>query len=285
MPNASKIRIITQGIPGSFHFEAANNYFKNETLDFVSADSFIELATGYVQDNTIDYGVMAIENSIAGSIIKNYKILRENRFRIIGEIYQPIIHNLMAVKGQSIKDIKEVRSHPMAINQCLNFLKAHNIHKYVTTIDTAHSAKVISENQEKGVAAIASIESASIYNLDIIAPSIQSSTINYTRFFIFQRDEAAIPVGHFNKASIYLRTTHQKGSLLKVLQVIYKYDINLSKLQSFPVLDNFNKYYFHLDLEFETTEQYVQVIPELQKLTQELDVLGVYNNGISAMLT
>ncbi len=283
MSNSNNIRVITQGIPGSFHFEAANNYFKNKTIDFVSADSFLELASGYMQDTTIDYGVMAIENSIAGSIIKNYKILRENRFRIIGEIYLPIIHNLMAVKGQNIKDIKEVRSHPMAINQCLSFLKSHNIHKYVTTTDTAHSAKVISENQEKGVAAIASTLSSDIYNLEIIAPSIQSSKINYTRFFSFQRAEAAIPIGQFNKASIYLRTTHQKGSLLKVLEIIYKHNINLSKLQSYPIIDNLNKYYFHLDLEFETSIQYEKVIPELRNITQELDILGVYKNGITAI--
>jgi len=283
LSKSKQYKIITQGIPGSFHFEATHKYFKDCDLDFVSADSFLQLASGCIQDKTIDYGVMAIENSIAGSIIKNYKILRENKFRIIGEIYLPIIHNLMAVKGQSIEDIREVRSHPMAINQCLDFLRANDIHKYITTTDTANSAKIISQNKEKGVAAIASSLSADIYNLEILQASIQSSKVNYTRFFIFQRQGSEVPSGKFDKASIYIRTTHQKGSLLKVLEVIYRHDINLSKLQSYPILDNLNKYYFYLDLEFDTSEQYEKVIPELIEATQELEILGVYVNGIATI--
>lgn len=274
------ISIVIQGIPGSFHYEAAERLFPDREVDFFSEQSFLQLGKSLQNNLTIDYGVMAIENSTAGSIIQNYRIIRENRFRIVAEIYLPIIHNLISLPGQSIEDITEVRSHPMALNQCLGFLQQYPHIQQVATNDTASSARVIAESQTKGIAAIGSQSAAALYNLEIMYPAIQSSSINYTRFFLLQRDDREISLDTYNKASIYLRTAHQKGSLLKVLEKIYTSNINISKLQSFPIEGNLNKYYFHLDLEFDDIEEYKQVIPMIENVTQQLDVLGVYTNGI-----
>lgn len=275
--------IVTQGIEGSFHYEAVRSYFKDEEICFLSATTFNELADVLSNNEDVRYGVMAIENSIAGSIIKNYRIIREQNFRIIGEKYLPIVHNLLVVPGQKIGDIKEVYSHPMALNQCLTYLNHHGIKNLISTKDTAGSAKMLSERKLKSAAAIGSKASAEIYGLEILDAGIQTSKINYTRFFILQKEEAEVPIGDFNKASIYLRTAHKKGSLLKVLEKIYANDINLSKLQSFPIMDTINKYYFHLDLEFENRKKYEALIPDLEKVTQYLQVLGVYKNGIKEL--
>jgi len=276
---AKEIELITQGIPGSFHFEACYKYFADQNIHINQTASFLDLAEGLISDSTIDYGVMAIENSIAGSIIQNYKILREHRFRIVGELYLEVHHNLLLFPGSQLEDIKEVRSHPMALNQCLGYLKKHPHIKLVSTGDTASSAKFIQENQRSDISAIASAYAAELYGLEIAAARIQASKINYTRFVIIQPDDKEIPEGTFNKASIYIRTLHKKGSLLKVLQKIYDADINLSKLQSYPVEDNLNQYYFYLDLEFDDPVQYEKVIVELEKVTQRLEVLGVYERG------
>jgi len=273
---ASKMKLVTQGIPGSFHFEACRNFFKDEELEIISTDSFQELAKELTEDKSIDFGVMAIENSIAGSIIQNYKILRQHRFRIIGEIYLPIHHNLLVIPGVKIEELEEVKSHPMALNQCLKFLKNYPHIKLISTADTASSAKSVREKNKRKTAAIASLYSAELYGLEVLYDQIQTAKINYTRFVIIQNEDKVIPSGKFDKASIYLRTAHKKGSLLKVLQAIYDQDINLSKLQSYPVEDDLNKYYFYLDLEFKNLEQYEKAIAGIDEVTQHLEVLGVY---------
>ena len=274
-----RLKVVIQGIAGSFHYQAAQTYFNSANLDLVSTDSFLSLAENLKDDTSIDFGLMAIENSIAGSIIQNYKILRENRFRIVGELYLPIRHNLMALSGTSIENIIEVHSHPMALNQCVKFLKQYPDLKWVRSKDTASSAKQISEEKIKNRAAIASESAAKLYKLDILAEGIETSKVNYTRFVILQRDDRTVPEGQFDKASIYIRTPHKKGSLLKVLQKIYEADINLSKLQSYPIEGDLNQYYFYLDLEFDHLKQYEKVISELDQVTQHLEVLGVYKRG------
>ena len=282
--NDQPYKIITQGNLGSFHFEAIDQYFKDQQYDITSADSFLSLAKNLSSNEDLDFGVMAIENSIAGSIIANYKILREHQFRIVGEIYLPIHHNFMVLPGQSFKDISEVRSHPMALNQCLHFLNKYPHIKHVVSNDTASSAKLISTQGLKNVAAIASKSSAQLYGLYILAEKIQTSKINYTRFFILQTQDKDLRSGQFNKASIYLRTAHYKGSLLKVLKVIYEHNINLSKVQSYPIEGDLNKYYFYLDLEFDKLQQYENAILNLEKETQYLEVLGVYKNGLDDVI-
>ncbi len=272
-----KQRILIQGFLGCFHQEAAEKYFSDTDLQIIPAESFLQLADELKNNLDVDFAMMAIENNIAGSIVQNYKILREYRFRIIGEIYLPIHHNLMCLPGQAMSNISEVHSHPMALNQCLAFLSKYPQIKMVESKDTALSALQIREKNLKGIAAIASLSASELYNLDILERNIETSPNNYTRFFALQRDGLEIPEGKFNKASIYLTTDHAKGSLLRVLEVIYDNNINLTKLQSYPVEGQRDAYYFYLDLDFKKPIDYERTIELLKGVTLELEVLGVYS--------
>jgi len=275
------MKVVMQGYPGCFHQEAANLYFRGAEIDFVPAITFDELARFLQKDTTIDYGIMAIENNIAGSILQNYRILREFNFRIIGEIYLPIHHNIMCLPGQTIEQIFEVHSHPMALNQCLKYLQNYKHIKLVEKEDTALSAKMIFDDQILGVASIGSKSSSELYKLDILDHCIETCTNNYTRFFILQRAGLIIPDGDFNKSSIYIQVDNERGSLLKVLEVVYNHNINLSKLQSFPVAGEIKQYFFYLDLDFENLENYNNLIDVLKDHTSKLEVLGVYYDGWS----
>lgn len=272
-------KIIVQGYPGCFHEEAARKYFDQQELAIVSAHTFSDLADHLVSHPTDHLAIIAIENSIAGSLLQNYKIIRERHLKVIGEVYLRIAHNLMCLPGQTIDDIVEVHSHPMALNQCLDFFKQYPHIRLVEAVDTALSAKNIVENNIENVAAIASTAAADIYNLQIIASGIESSSENYTRFFIVQDSTAAIRLGDFNKASIYLRLQNNRGSLMRALQCIYDHKINLSKIQSYPVLGEVNSYYFHLDIEFNDLDNYEDCIDQLVKLTSMLEIIGVYNKS------
>lgn len=274
-------KVIVQGVAGCFHEEAAHKYFGGQPLDIVPARTFTDLADAIVHNANDHLAIIAIENSIAGSLLQNYRIIRENHLRVIGEVYLRIKHNLMALPGQSIDDIKEVHSHPMALNQCLDFLRRYPNIRLVEKDDTAQSAKNIKSNHLVGVAAIASETAANIYGLDILANGIETSKVNYTRFFIAQDSTQALALAAFDKASIYLRVPHQKGSLVKVLQIVSDHNINLSKLQSYPVLGEVNTYYFHLDLEFDDLDDYEDCIEELQEVTTMLEVIGLYKKDKS----
>lgn len=274
-----KTKLVVQGFPGSFHDEVARQYFGNN-IEIVPANSFNELAMTLSKDKTINYGVMAIENSIAGSILQNYRILRENNFWISGEAFLRISHNLMALPGQKLEDIVEAKSHPMAIYQCYDFLNKHPNITLSESDDTARIAKEISENKLKGIAGIGSKQAAEIYGLDIVAAEIETSKVNFTRFIIISRDGEYTSLGNANKASIYLRVAHDQGSLLKVIQKISDHRINISKLQSFPVLGKINEYYFHLDLEFDHITQYEDCIEEVKSVCFGFDELGIYKKAI-----
>lgn len=274
-----KQKVIVQGYPGCFHEEAAHKYFGGQPLDIVPAHTFSSLASKLIKEPNDHLAIIAIENSIAGSLLQNYRIIRENHIRVIGEVYLRIKHNLMALPGQSINDITEIHSHPMALNQCLDFLNDFPHLRLVEKEDTALSAKHIRDNHLTGVAAIASETAANMYNMEILASSIESSTINYTRFFIAQDNTQSLALAEFDKASIYLRVSHQKGSLMKVLQAVSDNNINLSKIQSYPVLGEVNAYYFHLDLEFDNMDDYEDCIEQLQDITDMLEIIGVYIGG------
>ena len=273
-------KLVVQGYPGSFHDEVARNYFGNNHVEIVPAKSFSELADMLDEDHSINYGVMAIENSIAGSILQNYKYLREHNFWICGESYLRISHQLMALPGQSLSDIHAAESHPMAIYQCREFFKANRQIQLTESVDTALSAKKIAENGLSGVAAIGSKLAAELYGLEVVAPNIETSKVNYTRFVVISRQAEYNSLGNANKASIYLRVPHKHGSLLKVLQVLADHEINISKLQSFPVLGEINTYYFHLDLDFENIDQYEKGILELKKVSSGFEELGIYKKAI-----
>jgi len=273
-------KLVVQGFPGSFHDEVARNYFGHNHVEIIPAQSFNILAQLLSEDHSIHYGIMAIENSIAGSILQNYKILREYGFWISGEANLRINHQLMALPGQSIEDLHTVESHPMAIYQCTAFFNAHRHISLIESADTALSAQKVANQSLKGVGAIASKLAAELYGLEIIAPDIEMSKVNYTRFIIISRQAEYTSLGNANKASIYLRVPHNHGSLLKVIECIAEYKINISKLQSFPVTGEMNTYYFHLDLEFEKIDQYENCIEEVRKVSTGLEELGIYTKAI-----
>lgn len=273
-------KVIVQGFPGCFHDSAAQHYFEDDKIEIIPATSFQEQALQLEQNEHLNFAIMAIENSIAGSIIQNYRLIREYEFRIIGEIQIRIKHQLMALPHQSMNDIAEIHSHPMALYQCTGFLKQYPHIRLVETEDTALSAKNILENKAKGVAAIASKLAANIYNLDILHPNIENSKVNFTRFFILQRKNTPFTIkGDENKATIYVVVGHEVGSLLKVLECISQNNINLSQVQSYPVLGKRNTYYFHIDLEFDKIEQYQKLLKELEPITEVLKELGVYKKS------
>ena len=272
------MKLVIQGYRGCFHEEAASEFFKDD-LEIVEARSFEVLARTLENDLSIDYGIMAVENSIAGSILQNYRILREFKFRIVGELFMAIHLQLMARKGVNMDKITEIHSHPMAIYQSLDFLSEFPNIKIVETEDTAGSAKYISEQNAKHIGAIASRSAASIYELEILGENIESSKTNYTRFLVIQNSRRALESDIFNKASIYFTVPHEAGSLLKCLSILDELGINMTKLQSYPLQGRLDKYYFYLDLEFENQMIYEQAVKQLNAVTEELEVLGVYRSG------
>lgn len=277
-------KVSIQGIRGSFHEQAALEYFNGLNITMMPAVSF-EILSRQLKNGESDYAVMAIENSIAGSILQNYRLLRENDFRIIGEIYLPIRHSLLCNHGVQLQDIKEVRSHPMAINQCLDFLHVHLPGaRMVETEDTALSAKELSERPQASIACIANARNAALYDLQLLAESIETYKSNITRFFILQRssDETAISM-EVDKASIYLRIPDKKGQLLQVLEAIHQCDINLSKLQSYPVSGSLRSYFFYIDLEFEKREQYEMLLRLLDGSTTSFKEMGLYKSADSLL--
>lgn len=273
------IRVSIQGYEGCFHQVAARQFFgKNvEVLPCATFREVIKIATNKQESHG---GVMAIENSIAGSILPNYNLLQKSALKIIGEVYLPINQHLLVNPGVQLEDIREVHSHPMAIQQCLEFLDNYNW-KLVETEDTALSAKHVHQHRSKHIAAIASKLAADLFELEVIAPNIHTLQNNYTRFLVLQPEEAAQPVADANKASVNFNTDHSRGSLARVLSRIADGGINLSKLQSFPIPGSDWQYSFHADMEFETLDQFYQVIESIKPVTAELNIYGIYKNGKS----
>ncbi|GAB3332506.1 prephenate dehydratase [Marivirga atlantica] len=272
------IRVAIQGFSGSFHEKAAQHYF-NETLSFVYCNTFSEVVKASEDSELSDGGLMAIENSIAGTILPNYQLLRNSALSIVGEVYLQIGQQLMALPGQTISDIKEIHSHHMAIKQCEEFLKKHPNIKLVETEDTALSAKKIKNEHLKGVAAIAGEQAAKIYDLEIIAPNIETVKNNFTRFLVInpeQRDNHEA-----NKASLLFSLVHEPKSLSDVLITIGEYDFNISKIQSFPIIEQEWSYYFVVDIEFDEIKELYNLIEELKHKTSSLRLLGSYKKGIT----
>jgi prephenate dehydratase len=272
---AKKVSI--QGFEGSFHQVAARQFYGKDT-QVVCCATFKEVIKIAADKKQSDGGVMAIENSIAGSILPNYNLLLKSDLKIVGEVYLQIKQNLLVNAGVSLEDIREVHSHPMAIQQCFGFLDKYNW-KLVETEDTALSARHIHQHKNKHVAAIASKLAADLYNLHIIAPNIHTLKNNYTRFLILQRQNVVNEITAADKASINFVTDHSKGSLAKVLTKIADTGINLSKLQSMPIPGSDFKYSFHADMEFDTVKQFTEVVQKIKLITEELSVLGLYKNG------
>ncbi len=270
-------KVTIQGYEGSFHQEAARQFFGKQ-VEVIPCDTFREVIKIGSNKKESDGAVMAIENSIAGSILPNYNLLQKSNLKIVGEVYLQIKQNLLVYPGVKLEDIKEVHSHTMALQQCYDFLDKYKW-KLVESEDTALSAKQVQQRKSKHIAAIASKLAAELYKLDVLAPSIQTMKNNYTRFLILQREDMAAPVGNANKASVNFITDHSKGSLARVLGKIAEGGINLSKLQSFPIPGSDFQYSFHADMEFDSLSQFEQVIEKLKKATEEIKIYGVYKNG------
>lgn len=272
---AKKVSI--QGFEGCFHQVAAQQYYGKAT-EMIYCPTFKDVIDIAEDSEKSDGGVMAIENSIAGSILPNYNLLLKSNLEIVGEVYLQIKQHLLVNPGVRMEDIKEVHSHPMAIQQCLGFLDRYNW-KLVETEDTALSARHIHQHKNKHAAAIAGKLAADLFSLNIIAPNIHTLKNNYTRFLVVQPQGTEKEIYDADKASINFFTDHSKGSLAKVLTRISEEGINLSKLQSMPIPGSNFKYSFHADMEFENVKQFDGVINKIRVLTEALKILGVYKNG------
>lgn len=271
-----KEKVAIQGIKGSFHHQVALEYFQedvivDECLSFESvADSLIS--------NQSDYAVMAIENSIAGSIIPNYALIDTNNLQIVGEYYLDIVQNLMVLNGQKLEEITEVHSHPMALLQCMDFLKKQPNIKLVEDKDTAETARRIHLNQLKGIAAIGSKVAAKMYDLNIIAPEIQTVNNNMTRFFIISKNANSDSKEIINKASLKFELEDTPGSLATVLNVMTNCKLNLTKIQSMPIIQTPFQYSFFVDVVFEKYKHYEKASKILEIMTSHFKVLGEYTN-------
>lgn len=269
--------IAIQGIRGSFHHEVAQKYFSS-TAEVIECMSFDNAVDNLLQKST-DTMVMALENSIAGSIIPNYALIDNHNLSIVGEYYLDIQHNLLALKGEALATIKEVHSHPMALLQCKQFFKDYPHIKLVEAKDTADVAKQIAEDSIKGVAAIASKNAASLYHLDVLAESIQTIKHNETRFVIVKRENNNLERKGINKASLKFELDHKRGSLATILNVMSDCKLNLTKIQSLPKIETPWKYAFFVDVTFDDYKDYEKAYAIMQIMAENFKVLGEYKNA------
>ena len=271
------LKIAIQGIRGSNHHQVAEEYFGRD-IELIECLSFHTLVDMLI-DKKADKGIMAIENSIAGSILPNYSLVYRNNLHIIGEYYLNIHHNLMVLNGQQLTDIKEVRSHPMALLQCREYLKKQPHIKMVEDVDTAETARQIQQNSLMGIAAIAPKAAAEMYDLEIIAPEIQTIKNNATRFIVIKTKNKDLPKEEINKASMRFITDHKRGSLATVLNVMSDCNLNLTKIQSLPIIETPWKYAFFVDVTFETYEHFAKAKSLLEIMSEDFKVLGEYKNA------
>lgn len=269
-------RIAIQGIAGSFHEDAALKYF-NDKIEVVECKSFTSVCQ-LVDADKVEFAVMAIENSIAGSLLKNYQLIRDYHLRIIGEIYIHIQMNLMVSPGVKRQDITDIYSHPVALQQCVEYIEKYfpdaRLHE---GMDTAASAKLVSDEKLKNGAAIANLRSAEMYGLEVLETGIETNKRNYTRFLVLSKH--GNPTAGTNKASICFEVGHYHGALARVLNIFAENEINLNKIQSVPIVGKPNEYTIHVDLEWEKPDNYDRAIHQVLKSASSLSILGEYVRG------
>ena len=275
--NTLQKRIVIQGVPGAFHEIATRYFYKGETVKIVPAETFDELIKTTANIDEADGALMAIENTISGSLMYNYQLLNQSDLHIVGEVSLRIRQNLMVLPGHTIENITEVYSHPVAIAQCRKFFKQYPHIKLIEAEDTALSAKRVWDNQMKHAGAIASSLAASMYKLDIIAPSIETYKSNYTRFLVLSTDESKVK--EFNKVSICFSLPHATGSLSNVLTGLSLNNANLTKIQSAPLPDSGFEYLFFVDFLLEKEKDFDSIMNVLEKHTSQLRILGKYQEG------
>lgn len=275
------VKVAIQGIAGSFHDIAAQCYFGKDNIELLPCNTFRDLFASLASDPAM-VGIVAIENTIAGSLLPNYGLLRESGLTIIGEHKLRIRHNLVALPGQAIEDIKEVHSHYMALLQCEDFLEQHPHIKLVEAEDTAAEGLRIANEQAPAQAAICSQYAAELFGLKILAKSIETNKHNFTRFLIIGTEEMRdkLTAGkEKNKASLVFSLPHEEGSLSKILTILSFYNINLTKIQSLPVVGHEWEYLFYIDVKFDDQVRFKQSLDAILPLTKKLRMLGEYAEG------
>ncbi len=274
-------KVAIQGIKGSFHDIAAHQYFEGEELDLVCCGTFEELFR-HMKENEESVALVAIENTIAGSLLHNYELLRESGLTIVGEHKLHISHSIMCLPDDNWDDLTEVNSHPVALMQCRGFLAGHNGLKVVEAEDTAGAAEHISRMGLRGHAAICHRDAADIYGLKVLQENIEDNKHNFTRFLVLCHDSQADALRqdrHINKASLVFTLPHEEGSLSAILSVLSFYKLNLSKIQSLPIIGQEWQYMFYIDLSYSDGLRYHQAINAIQPLTREMQLLGEYEDG------
>ena len=274
-------KVAIQGVSGAFHEIAAREFFQGEEIDILPCNTFKELFQSLADDDSL-LGIVAIENTIAGSLLQNHNLLRESGCTVIGEHKLRIEHNLAVLPGQKIEDIDEVYSHPIALMQCEDFLDAHRHIKAIESEDTALSAKDIADNKLTRRGAICSSLAAEKYGLEIIAKGIETNKRNFTRFLIIAEPKLAEELTKgvvLNKSSLVFTLPHEEGSLAKVLSILSFYHVNLTKIQSLPIIGEEWKYQFYINLTFSDYTRYRQSLEAIIPLTKDFQILGEYKEA------
>ncbi len=274
-------RIAIQGIVGSFHDIAAHQYFEGEQIQLICCSTFEEVFETMKQDPTI-IGLTAIENTIAGSLLHNYELLRASGTTVVGEHKLHISHCICCLPDDSWDTITEVHSHPVALMQCRRFLAQHPNIKNVEGEDTAGSARCIMENRQNGWAAICSAEAAQLYGMKILEDHIEDNKHNFTRFLVTcqpQKADFLRPLERADKASLVFSLPHEEGSLSQVLSILSFYKINLTKIQSLPIIGHEWEYLFYVDVTYDNLTRYRQSVDAIVPLTKELTILGEYQGN------
>lgn len=274
-------RIAIQGVPGSFHDIAAHQYFEGEQIMLICCDTFEEVFENIKRDPTV-IGMLAIENTIAGSLLHNYELLRASGTTIVGEHKLHIRHSICCLPDDDWTTLQEVHSHPVALMQCRSFLANHPVLKAVEDEDTAGSAAYIQKNHCRGWAAICHADAAGMYGLKVLEDHIEDNKHNFTRFLVVSDPRKADflrPLSQSHKASIVFSLPHAEGSLSKVLTILSFYDINLTKIQSLPVIGHEWEYLFYVDVTFCDLIRYRQAIDAITPLTKDIKIIGEYQEA------
>ncbi len=279
MEKKEKARVVIQGVPGAFHEIAARHHFKDNEVDIVPAETFRDLIKLAEDPEQTDYAVMAIENTIAGSLLENYMLLKNSNLTVVGEVLLRIKHNLLTIPGTKIEEIKEVHSHPMAIAQCREFFRDFPHIRLVEADDTAASARRIGEKGKKKYGAIASKLAAEQFGLEVLAPEIETNHRNYTRFLVLERKNGHAFKKHHVKVSVSFAVQHEVGSLATVLHNLSNNFTNLTKIQSMPIIGKEWQYFFFVDFIINGRGDFEKIISDLKKDTSELKILGTYVKG------
>lgn len=272
----ANLKVSIQGYAGAFHEIAARQHFGPQTIEIAPAHTFAEVVQ-QIESGQSDTGLMAIENTLAGSLMANYDLLQESELRICGEVYLRIEQQLLGLPGATVAGLKEVFSHPIAIAQCRPFFRQYPEIQLIETADTALSAREVLESSDLTQGAIASQLAAELYGLEILAPSIETNKKNHTRFLVLERTNQQVQTG--NKVSLSFAVQHTSGSLHRVLAVLAAYELNLSKIQSTPIIGHPWEYRFYVDFLVEGNVSWQQALDGIRPITHDLRVLGVYQQG------